>query len=299
MRTFAAVARLGSFAAAAEELSISNAMCSKYVRDLESRLDARLLNRSTRQLSLTEVGREYLQRVSVILNEVDEAEQYVSEMQHNPTGTLRLMAPPSFGSFHISRAVKGYKETYPDIAIELLLSDDFDHMIDLGIDLAFRVGVLEDSSNIALPISSSRLLLCGSPEYLKKNGVPETVDDLKKHVCLSMGDNLVFPTDWKFNVDGKEVQLAIHNRYLKANIADALRVAAINGSGLTQLPSYMVGLDIQSKKLCPLLEEYEPAPLPINMIYAHRTHMSLKVRTFVDYMKQFFGDEPYWDQWVY
>ena len=299
MKVFAAVARLGSFAAAAEELGISNTMCSKYIRDLETSLDARLLNRTTRQLSLTEVGSAYHKKVIDILTEIEDAEQCVSELQNNPVGTLRIMAPPSFGSFHIARAIKGYKKKYPDIAIELTLSDDFDNLVDRGIDLAFRVGELEDSSVIALKLSSSRLIVCASPEYLTDMGTPLTPDELGQHVCLGMMDHLVFSPDWSFNVNGKEIKIQIKNNYLKSNIADSLRVAAINGSGLTQLPSYMIGLDIQAGRLKPVLEKYEPKPLAINLIYAHRKHMSLKIRSFVDYMQGYFETPPYWDKWMF
>ncbi len=299
MKVFAAVVRLGSFAAAAEELDISNAMCSKYIRDLETNLGARLLNRTTRQQSLTEVGSAYHKKIIDILMEVEEAEQCVSELQNNPVGTLRIMSPPSFGSFHIARAIKGYKKYYPDVAIELILSDDFENLVDRGMDLAFRIGVLEDTSAVALKLSSSRLIVCASPEYLKEKGIPKTPADLSKHVCLGMCHNLVFSSDWRFNIDGKETRIDINGSYLKSNIADALRVAAINASGLTQLPSYMIGLDIQSGRLKPVLEKYEPKPLPINLIYAHRKHMSLKIRSFVDYMQSYFETPPYWDKWMF
>ncbi len=299
MKVFAAVVRLGSFAAAAEELDISNAMCSKYIRDLETNLGARLLNRTTRQQSLTEVGSAYHKKIIDILTEVEEAEQCVSELQNNPVGTLRIMSPPSFGSFHIARAIKGYKKHYPNVAIELILSDDFDNLVDRGMDLAFRIGELEDSSAVALKLSSSRLIVCASPEYLKENGIPKTPDDLSNHVCLGMCHNLVFSSDWSFNIDGKETTIDINGNYLKSNIADALRVAAINASGLAQLPSYMIGLDIQSGRLKPVLEKYEPKPLPINLIYAHRKHMSLKIRSFVDYMQSYFETPPYWDKWMF
>lgn len=299
MKVFAAVARLGSFAAAAEELDISNTTCSKYIRDLENNLDARLLNRTTRQVNLTEVGRAYHKKVIDILAEVEDAEQCVSELQNNPVGTLRIMAPPSFGSFHIARAIKGYKNKYPDVAIELILSDDYEHLIDLGMDLAFRVGELEDSSVVALKLSSSRLIVCASPEYLKGNGTPKVPKELSEHICLSMINHQVFSPDWKFNIDGEKTTIDINTDYLKSNIADALRVAALNGSGLVQLPSYLIGLDIQSGRLNPVLEKYEPSPLPINLIYAHRKHMSIKIRSFVDYMNGFFESPPYWDKWMY
>ena len=299
MKVFATVVRLGSFAAAAEELDMSSAMCSKYISDLEKSLNARLLNRTTRQHSLTEVGSAYLKKVVEILTEVEEAEQCVSELQNDPVGTLRIMSAPSFGSFHLSRAIKGYKEKYPRVSIELYLSDDFEHLVDLGMDLGIRVKDLEDSSVVALKISSSRLIVCGSPEYLEKNGIPETPHNLKDHVCMSMLDNLIFTPYWMFNIDGEETIIHTDSNYLKTNMADSLRVAAMNGSGLVQLPSYMIGLDIQAGKLQPVLEQYEPKPTPINLIYAHRKHMSLKVRSFVDYMKNYFETPPYWDKWMF
>lgn len=299
MKVFAAVTRLGSFAAAAEELDISNTMCSKYIRDLETSLGARLLNRTTRQLSLTEVGSAYHKKIVDILTEVEEAEQCVSELQNEPVGTLRIMAPPSFGSFHIARAIKGYKKQYDNVSIELILSDDFDNLVDRGMDLAFRVGTLEDTSAVALKISSSRFIVCASSEYLTENGIPLIPEDLQKHVCLGMCNNLVFSSDWVLKDNGHDKKIEIPGNYLKSNIADALRVAAINGSGLAQLPSYMIGLDIQSGRLKPVLEKYEPCPLPINLIYAHRKHMSVKVRSFVDYMKGYFETPPYWDKWMF
>ncbi len=299
MRVFAAVARLGSFAAAAEELDISNTMCSKFIRDLESNLGARLINRTTRQLSLTEVGSTYHEKVIDILTEVEEAEQCVSELQNEPVGTLRIMSLPSFGSFHIARAIKGYKQQNPKVAIELNLSDDFDNLVDKGMDLAFRVGELEDSSVVALKISSSRLIVCASPEYLKENGTPQTPDDLQDHICLVTSNNVIFTPHWSFNLDGVETAFDIKSNYLTSNIADSLRVAALNGSGLIQLPSYMIGLDIQSGRLMPVLEKFEPKPLPINLVYAHRKHMSVKIRSFVDYMQGYFETPPYWDKWMF
>lgn len=186
------------------------------------------------------------------------------------------MSPPSFGSFHIARAIKDYKKQYPDVAIELNLSDDFETLADQGMDLAFHVGELEDSSAVALKLSSSRLIVCASPKYLQEYGTPQTPNDLSKHTCLGMMNHQVFSPDWTFNIDGKEKIIDIKSNYLRSNIADSLCVAAINGSGLTQLPSYMIGLDIQSGRLQPLLEKYEPKSTPINLIYAHRKHISVK-----------------------
>jgi len=166
-------------------------------------------------------------------------------------------------------------------------------------DLAFRVGELEDSSVVALKISSSRLIVCASPEYLKENGTPQTPEALKDHVCLVTSNNVIFTPHWTFNIDGVKTEFDIKSDYLTSNIADSLRVAAINGSGLIQLPTYMIGLDIQSGRLVPVLEKFEPKPLPINLVYAHRKHMSVKIRSFVDYMQGYFETPPYWDKWMF
>jgi DNA-binding transcriptional LysR family regulator len=195
--------------------------------------------------------------------------------------------------------MKGYKYQYPKVSIELNLSDDFENLIDRGMDLAFRVGELEDSSVVALKISSSRLIVCASPEYLKENGTPQTPEALKKYVCLVTSNNIIFTPHWTFNINGVRTEFDIKSDYLTSNIADSLRVAAINGSGLIQLPSYMIGLDIQSGRLKPVLEEFEPKPLPINLVYAHRKHLSVKIRSFVDYMQGYFETPPYWDKWMF
>ena len=299
MKVFATVARLGSFVAAADELGISNAMCSKYVRNLENSLGARLINRTTRQLSLTEVGGAYHNKIIDILADVEEAEQSVSELQNNPVGVLRIMSTSSFGAFHIARAIKDYKKQCPRVTLELILSDDFENLVDRGMDLAFQVGWLPDSSNIALKLSSSRLIVCAAPAYIEEHGAPETPAGLKDHVCLGMRSSLFSPSHWTFNIDGEEATVDVNSDYLVTNKADVLRVAAINGSGLTQLPSYVIGLDIQSGRLRPLLEDYEPRPLPISIVYSHRQHMSLKIRSFVDYMKGYFKAPPYWDKWMF
>ena len=299
MKVFATVARLGSFVAAADELGISNAMCSKYVRNLENSLGARLINRTTRQLSLTEVGGAYHNKIIDILADVEEAEQSVSELQNNPVGVLRIMSTSSFGAFHIARAIKDYKKQCPRVTLELILSDDFENLVDRGMDLAFQVGWLPDSSNIALKLSSSRLIVCAAPAYIEEHGAPETPAGLKDHVCLGMRSSLFSPSHWTFNIDGEVATVDVNSDYLVTNKADVLRVAAINGSGLTQLPSYVIGLDIQSGRLRPLLEDYEPRPLPISIVYSHRQHMSLKIRSFVDYMKGYFKAPPYWDKWMF
>lgn len=297
MKVFTTVARLGSFSAAAAELDISRAMASKYMNDLENSLGARLLNRTTRHLNLTEVGRDYNERAINILADIQEAELSVSELQLTPLGTLKILAPPSFGSFHLTRAISGYKKQYPGLSIELILTQRAPDLIEEGVDLAIRIGRLGDSSFVARQLSSSRMVVCGSPEYLENNGMPAKPEDLLNFNCM-MIDYITPLNNWRFNIDGVESMLTVSGN-LKSNLADALRIAAIQGCGLVQLPSYVVGLDIKSRRLKPVLENYEPEGLPIHISYAHRKYLSAKVRTFVDFLQEYFKSPPYWDEWMY
>lgn len=297
MRVFSTVARLGSFSAAASELDISRAMASKYINDLEKNLGARLLNRTTRHLSLTEVGRDYNERVKNILAEIQEAEQSVTELQLTPIGTLKILSPPSFGSFHLARAVSEYKTRYPGLTIELVLTERAPDLIEEGVDMAIRIGKLDDSSLVARKLSSSRMVVCASPEYLEREGTPMTPDDLIKFNCLII-DHMTPLSSWRFSFDGVEKVVPVRGN-LKSNLADSLRIAAIQGCGLVQLPSYMIGLDISSKRLKPVLEKYEPEGLQLHVTYAHRKYLSAKVRTFVDFLQEYFKSPPYWDEWMY
>lgn len=296
MKVFAAVARLGSFSAAAEELGISRAMASKYLNDLENSLGVRLLNRTTRHLSLTEVGLAYRDRISTILVDIEDTELAVAQLHSEPRGTLRIMAPPSFGSFHLARAFTTYKEKYPNVMIELILADRTPDLIEEGLDMAIHVGDLNDTSLVARKLASTRRVVCGSPGYLQKNGIPETPADLEHHNCLTFSHRSPF-TEWKFMINGTETALHTTGN-LKSNVADPLRIAAIEGCGLVQLPTYMIGLDIKSGQLQPVLEKYEPAEFPIYAVYIHRRHLSTKVRTFVDFIYELFQPTPYWDAWI-
>lgn len=298
MKVFATVARCGSFSAAAVELNISRAMASKHIGQLENSLNVRLLNRTTRHLSLTEVGKAYQEKVVTILTEIEETEISVTKLHAEPRGKLKILAPPSFGSFHLARAFSAYQERYPDVMIEMLLADrTADLFEEEGIDLAIYLGKLEDSTLIARKLASTRIVVCGAPDYFTRKGTPHTPADLANHSCLTMSYRRNILSEWKFIIDGEETVLHPKGN-LMANTADPLRIAAIQGSGLIQLPTYMVGLDIRSGELVPVLQEYEPEELPIYAVYIHRKHLSSKVRTFVDFMYEHFQPIPYWDSWI-
>lgn len=296
IRVFLQVARLGSFSAAAQYLGISKAMASKHVSQLEAGLDVRLINRTTRHLKLTESGVLYRDRVQGILDELEATESSVTKLSAEPAGTLRLMAPTSFGSFHLTRAIVGYRKKFPKVNIDMVFTGRTPDFVGEGLDLAIRTGELKDSNQVARLLSHSRLVVCGSPEYFEEKGMPDSPTDLTGHNCLIFSPRS--PTGaWPFTIDGKAVTVRV-NGNVKANTGDALRIAAIKGCGLIQSPTYMVGLDIKAGRLKPVLEQFEPPALNIYAVYLHRQHLSAKVSTFVDYLYDLYQPVPYWEHWT-
>ncbi len=296
MRVFSAVAKNGSFSDAARKLSISKAMASKHVQNLENILGVRLLNRTTRKLNLTDVGSAYYEKVDDILAAIDETELSISQLNSEPKGKLKIMAQPSFGAFHLSRALSVYLRKYPDVSTEIELSNRTPDLVEDGIDLAFYVGELADSSFVARKIASARRVVCASPYYLKQNGTPQTPDDLHKHNCMIYAPRTV-QNKWEFISNNEKIKVKISGD-IQCNDGDALRIAAIQGCGIAQLPTYMVGLDIQAGRLNALLEEYEPEKLPVYAIYNHRKYLSAKIQTFIEFMYELYQPEAYWNEWT-
>ena len=295
MRVFLQVARLGSFSLAAEQLQMSKAMVSKHVSYLEEQLNVRLLNRTTRHISLTEYGIMYRDRVEVILEELEQTEQVVAKMSAEPGGTLRIMAPTSFGSFHLTRAIARYRKKYPKVNIDLMFTGKTPDFIGEALDLAIRIGHLKDSNQIARKLSQSRLVVCGSPEYLDERGIPVIPRDLEAHNCLVFSPRSPLGA-WPFTDKGEPITVRVKGD-VRANQADALRIAAIQGCGLIQIPTYMVGLDLKAGRLKVVLEEFEPPARPIYAVYLHRNNLSAKVSTFVDFLYDLYNPVPYWECW--
>jgi DNA-binding transcriptional LysR family regulator len=206
------------------------------------------------------------------------------------------MAPPSFGSFHLARILGNYMERYPEVAIEMILTDRAPDLFEEGLDLAIWIGKLEESNLIARKLATTRSVVCGSPEYFAHKGIPKTPADLAQHNCLTFSTRTPY-SDWKFMLNGKITTLHPMGTF-RSNSADPLRIASINNCGLVQLPTYIVGLDIQSGRLQPVLENFEPEPLAINVVYIHRRHLSTKARTFVDFISEQFQPVPYWEKWI-
>jgi len=297
MLVFTKVAKAGSFAAAAKELGLSRAMATKHVMQLENGLGIRLLNRTTRHLNLTEVGAVYLERCRQILDDMEEMELAVTRLQTEPRGLLKVSATPFFGSYHLIPAISAYMEVYPDVHVDLTLQTSYVDLIEEGFDLAIQLDDLQDSSLIARSLGTSQRVVCGSPAYFKKFGTPKSPEELRNHNCL-VNLSLAPRDQWQFNIPGGETMTIKVQGTLQANVADALRIAALSGLGLVILPTYMVGQDIRKCRLQAILTEYVPAPLEIHAVYPHRKHLSAKVRTFVDFLHDRFHPKPYWEEWA-
>lgn len=294
MKVFTAVAQAGSFSAAAEALAISKAMASKHVLDLENRLGARLLNRNNRCLRLTEIGTLYRDRCQQILEDLEETELLVSQRNTEPRGTLKVTAPTSFGTFHLVPAITDFKALWPEVKVQLALNDRPLDLVEEGLDVGVRVGKLADSSLIARPLASVRPVVCGAPAYFDDHGVPNVPGDLAKHNCL-LYTQWIPRGEWLFRGPKGEFSVPVSGNF-EANAGDAVRIAAIQGCGLAQLATYVVGEDLQAGRLRAVLTHYEPDPIPIHAVYPHRRLLSATVRSFVEFLQARFRYTPYWDK---
>lgn len=296
IEVFLEVARHESFSAAADELGLSKAMVSRHVGQLENKLGVRLLNRTTRSVGLTEAGSAYRDRMKELLEDLEETEQSVAKLNTEPRGMLRVLAPTSFGSFHLARAIADFRKTYPEVDVDLVLTDRPGDLVEEGLDLAIRVGELEDSNLVARKLAQARVVVCASPQYLEAHGRPRHPDDLRRHDCLVYTGRQL-SGDWSFTIDGT-VRMDRLEGHIRSNIGDALRVAALQGSGIVQMPTYMVGLDIAARRLEVVLENFEPPPRPVYATYLYRRYLSAKVRAFVNFLSERFYPTPYWEHWA-
>ena len=296
MRTYVAVVSEGSFVAAARRLQISPQLVSKYIGQLEERLGARLLNRSTRRISITEAGQAYFERCRQVLADIDEMESAVGQLTVAARGTLRVNAPMSFGALHLARAVAKYQRHQPEVNVELTLDDRVVDVVSEGFDLAIRIGQLAESSLVARRLTPVRRVVCGAPQYFAEHGIPRTPGELSRHRCLRYTYGADTDT-WRFEKDGARYDVRIQGP-IAANNGNALCAAGIEGAGLMMQPTFIVGDDIRAGRLQCALREFAVAEMSAYAIYAHRQYLSAKVRTFVDFLADYFGSPPYWDQGI-
>lgn len=282
-QTFVHVVDSGSFSAAARSLGVSKSHVSKQIGRLEERLGARLLQRTTRRVALTEAGRAFYERCARILEDLEEAELAVSRMQSTPTGTLRLTAPFSFGLDYVAPAVGEFLHQHARLNVDLDYTDRYVDIVGEGYDMAVRIGKLRDSSLIARKLAPMRLFTVASPDYLKTAGIPGTPEDLRTHSCLQYtlrhGG-----TNWQFsNAAGAEVSVKVDGR-VQCNNGDALLVAACSGLGVAMLPDFIAAPALRKGELKVLLDEWADTSSAIWLVYPHNRHLSAKVRLFVDFL---------------
>jgi DNA-binding transcriptional LysR family regulator len=291
---FVQVVESGSFTAAAERLRLSRSVVSKYITRLEDRLGARLMNRTTRRLSLTEAGQAFFASSQRGLQEIEAAQAEVSQLQKTPRGRLRLNTPMSFGILHIAPAIREFLTPYPDLLIDMRLDDRQVDLVEEGFDLAIRIAELPDSSLVARRLGPCRHIVCASQEYINQHGAPKTPDDLRRHNILTYRyqDS---PNEWRFlTPDGRYASIQVTGS-IQMNNSLAIREAVLSGAGITLTPSFIVGEDIKTGRLKQLLPEYRAQEISIYAVYPEHRHLLPKVQAFIDFMKERITETPYWD----
>jgi DNA-binding transcriptional LysR family regulator len=282
MSVLLAAVESGSLSKASRSLRLPLATVSRKVAELEAHLNATLLIRSAKGLELTPAGRSYVAAAKAILEQLTEAERAAAGEYTEPKGDLAVTAPIMFGRIHVLPVVARFLAAFPDVAVDLMLTDRIAHFLDDQVDVALRVGVLRDSSLIATRLGSVRRLLCASPSYLVTNGVPTTPDDLARHSVISR-KGVSSPTTWIFEFNGTEISTSFRSR-LSVNTVDAAIDAGLSGVGLVRANSYQVVDYVRSNRLAIVLEAFEPAPRPVHLVYNKQSRLPLKLRAFVDFV---------------
>ncbi|TWD51122.1 DNA-binding transcriptional LysR family regulator [Agrobacterium vitis] len=289
---FSRVIALGSMSLAAREMGLSPAVVSKRIKRLEERLGTRLLQRTTRQISLTEAGQGYYERVIGVLAGLEEAEAFAAGRASQVTGSLKISAPTSFGRMHIAPHLKPFMQAHPQLSLQLMLSDEFTDIVGGGYDMAIRINDPADSSLVAKKLATVRRVLCASPDYLTEHGTPHTLDDLKHHHCVPAHNNeswrLVGPQGpINYRPDGM----------LITNSSEVIREAVLAGLGIALRSTWDVGAELKSGRLIQVLPAYEGSRhLSLSAVYPSRQFLPAKIRLFIDYLTALYGPVPYWER---
>ncbi|MGY3620540.1 DNA-binding transcriptional LysR family regulator [Bradyrhizobium sp. USDA 10063] len=280
MQAFVAVADLQGFAPAARKLGLSPSAVTRLIAALEERVGARLLQRTTRSVTLTDAGSRYLERIRRILADLEEAEEAVEGERTRPAGRLVISAPVGFGRLHVSPMVTAYLKRYPDVGADLRLSDRMINLVEEGVDLAVRIGHLPDSTLVARHVGEMRRIVVASKEYLNARGEPKRPSDISAHDTIQFGGMTAAP-DWRFVEGGQEVRVSSSPRF-SSNSADAAIQYAEAGGGLTRVLAYQAAAALKAGRLRIVLAKFEQPPLPIHIVYPTSRLLSAKVRTFID-----------------
>lgn len=293
MRAFVTVAQTGSFTAAGRRLGKSKTLISKYVGALEDQLGARLLQRTTRQVGLTNVGKAYMERAEELLAEFDMLEEAVRAEQGAPSGRLRITAPQTFGELQLVDLAADFLAEFPEIRLDITLDDRFVDLVAESLDVGIRIGTLDDSSLIARRLCPVRIIVCAAPGYIARHGRPVHPADLIAHKCV-VDTNFRSGPSWRFLIDGEVENVAVPAR-LGVNSASAACQALVRGQGIGLCPDFVVADELADGRLIELLEEFEGGyEHSLFLVYPHRLHLAQRVRTFIDFAANWVAARPQW-----
>lgn len=294
MSVFIRVVEAGGISKAAEQLGMAKSAVSRRLVELETRLGVRLLNRTTRSSSLTEAGDSYYQRAVRIADDVAELNAMTMDDNTALTGSISLAAPLSFGMFHLSAAIDQFIKQHPDIHINIDFSDRQVDLVEEGLDLAFRIARLEDSNLVARRICPIRILLCASPVYIEQHGEPQHPNELKQHQLLHY--NMSGSRQWRLIDNNAREQRIRISPFMEANNGEFLRDMAIAGHGIVATPTFISWQAIANGELIPVMCDYRPPDINAYAVYPKNRYLSQRLRRFIDFLVERFGDQPYWDE---
>jgi DNA-binding transcriptional LysR family regulator len=292
LTAFARVVETGSFARAADRLNVSISSVSRQVAELEAHLGARLINRTTRRLSLTESGQVFYERCVQLLADLEEAEIAVNAASIVPSGTLRLTCSATFGARHLASAIAAFVARHPRLKFDIEISERTIDLVDEGFDLAVRIGAIRSQNLVGRKLGETRLVCCAAPSYLEHHGEPGVPADLAAHVCL-IYEYTPHKNVWQFRLPGGGEQAVRITGTINANNGRFLVAMAAAGIGIVREPDFTVGPEVRAGRLKPILREFEAAPLPIYVVYPSRRHLSAKVRAFADFLVDRFATEEW------
>lgn len=294
MSMFVRIVEAGSITKAAEQLNIAKSAVSRRLKELEARLGSQLISRTTRQSNLTSAGDQYYNRANQILNQVDELNEQTSGTPTQIEGTLKLTAPLSFGLMHLGEVIDDFTTMHPELCFELDFSDRHVDLVEEGYELAIRIRELQDSSYQAKRLALIRLVMCASPEYLAKNGTPDTLMTLAQHEFLQygLGKNTTLEL---LDSNGKKHNLTVNSK-IKATNGEFLVDMAIKGHGITYIPTFIAYKALADGRLVTVMSEYQLPTLNAYAVYPKNRFLSQRCRYLIDFIAERFGDEPYWDQ---
>ena len=297
IKTFIALVENHSLSKTAEKMDIAVSAVSRRLKELESNLGVQLIQRTTRKMHLTEAGEKFYQRCGHLMDELEEAKQEASNSATTLSGTLKIAAPLSFGVAHLSPAISAFMHLHPQIKIDLDMSDRRIDLVEEGLDLAIRIGTLEDSSLMARKLASVRHVVCASPVFLNRYGTPKTPQDLADMPALCYG-NLDQPDTWHYHdKESLPAKVKVPLR-MRATNGDALVEAAVAGLGVLCEPSFIVHGAVERGVLMPVLTDYQWYAMNIYAVYPQTRHVPIRVRAFIDFLVSHFGDKPYWERFL-